>query len=123
MNAEKRARAIARRQIMEKRRLMPYMKKVLNILNDPDTSNYQKEIAKSNFITYARTKFLLEPQGQNLVPFRPYKAWEKFYQAYRNYMNNLNRHRNRTVRTNASPSRLAVGRRNNGMYFLVNNPT
>ena len=120
MNAEKRARAIARRQVMEKRRLMPAMKRALVNLNRPFISNYQKEMIKSNFVTYARAKFSLEgPRGENLVPFRTYKAWEKLTQAYRNYLNNMNR---RTVTTNASPTRLAAGRRNNGMYFLVNNP-
>ena len=118
MNAEKRERAIARRQIMEKRKLIPAMKRALVNLNRPFISNYQKEMIKSNFVTYARAKFSLEgPRGENLVPFRPYKAWEKFHQAYKNYMNNLNR------RTVTSPSRLALGRRNNGLYFLVNNPT
>ena len=120
MNAEKRARAIARRQIMEKRNLMPIMKRALVNLNGPFISNARKELIKSNFVTLARAKFSLEgPRAQNLVPFRNHKAWEKFHQAYRNYLNNMNR---RTVTTNASPSRLAAGRRNNGMYFLVNNP-
>lgn len=120
MNADKRARAIARRQIMEKRRLMPVMKKALVNMNSPFLSHYQKEMIKSQLVTYVRAKFSLEgPQGENLIPFRNHKAWEKLTQAYRNYLNNMNR---RTVTTNASPSRLAAGRRNNGMYFLISNP-
>jgi hypothetical protein len=120
MNTEKRARARARRQIMEKRHMMPAMKRILNRINRAQT-NYQKEIIKSNFVTYAKAKFSLEgPRGENLIPFRPYKAWEKLYQAYRNYLNNQ-RSRNNMV-TSISPSRVMVGRRNNGQYFIVNNP-
>lgn len=120
MNAEKRERAIARRQIMERRNLMPAMKRAIVNLNRPFISNYQKALIKSNFVTYARSKFSLEgPRAENIVPFRTHKAWEKLQQAYRNYLNNMNR---RTVTTSASPSRLAVARRKNGMYFLVNNP-
>jgi hypothetical protein len=120
MNAEKRARAIARREIMEKRKLMPLMKRALVNLNSPFLTNYQKERIKTNFIEFAKVKFALEgPRGENLIPFRPYKAWEKLTQAYRNYRNNLNR---RSVTTSVTPTRLAAARRNNGMYFLVNNP-
>lgn len=120
MNNGKRARAMARRQIMEKRRLMPLMKSVISKLNSPFLTNYQKEMLKSNVVEFAKVKFALEgPRGENLMPFRPHKAWEKLEQAYRNYERNLNR---RHVTTSVSPSRLAVARRNNGMYFLVNNP-
>ena len=117
MNAEKRARAIARREIMERRGLMSAMKRAINKINNA-RNEYYKERIKSNFVTLARAKFSLEgPRGENLVPYRQHKAWEKFKQAYRNHVNNMNR---RAVA--ASPARLAIARRNNGQYFVVNNP-
>jgi len=118
MNAEKRARAIARREIMERRGLMAVMKRAINKINSA-RNEYDKERIKSNFVTLARAKFSLEgPRGENLVPYRQHKAWEKFRQAYRNHVNNMNRR----VATTTSPERLAVARRNNGRYVLVNNP-
>jgi hypothetical protein len=121
MNAEKRARAIARRRIMEKRGLMRAMKKALVNINRVNL-NYQKEMIRSNFVVYAKAMFSLEgPHGEDLIPFRTSKAWEKLYQAYRNYLNTKRSSNNMT--TSISPSHMMVARRLNGRYFVVNNPS
>ena len=112
-----RARAIARRQVMEKRNLMSVMKQTLELIRQTP-SNVDKNNIKKQFVRFARIKFSLEgPRGDDLVPMRTFKAWEKFHQAYRNYMNSSNKHL-----THKNPNRLALGLTPNGRYVLVNNP-
>ena len=113
LHINSRARVIARRQVMEKRNLMRPMKRTLELINRASTTADKNSI-KKQFVNFARIKFSLEgPRGDDLVPMRTFKAWEKFHQAYRNHLNR---------RVSPSSNRLALGLSPNGRYVLVNNP-